>query len=55
MRVFLLLLAAALVLAVVGAIGKGLFFLLLVGAGVLVVDLLWGGLLNRRESRRAGR
>jgi hypothetical protein len=56
MRLFLLLLVASLVLAVIGSGAPGLFFLLL-ALGVLAADLFVGAMLKRQggKGHRAGR
>lgn len=53
MKLFLLLLVASLVLAVVGSAVPGLFLLLL-GLGVLAVDLFVGAMLKRQDGRGHG-
>jgi hypothetical protein len=48
---FLLLVVAALVLGIIGLLAEGLMYLLLIGAGVLLVALVVGGLrLSRRSA-----
>ncbi|MCM2416170.1 hypothetical protein [Streptomyces sp. RKAG290] len=50
MVLFLLLLVVALVLGIIGAVAKGLFYLLVIGVVVLVADLILLGLrLGRRR------
>jgi len=53
MRIFVLLLVASAVLAVIGSATPGLFFLLL-GLGVLAVDLFVGAMLRRQGGRGHG-
>lgn len=56
MIVFLLLVIAAIVLGIVGAVAKGLLYLLVIGAVLLVADLVYGGLRwSRRTARRPHR
>jgi hypothetical protein len=49
---FLLLILAAIVLGIVGAVAKGLFYLLIIGVVVFVADLI---LFGARWSRRSHR
>jgi hypothetical protein len=49
---FLLLILAAIVLGIVGAVAKGLFYLLIIGVIVFVVDLVLFGARWSRHSRR---
>ncbi|MFF8095128.1 hypothetical protein [Streptomyces sp. NPDC016675] len=52
MSLFLLLLLVALVLCVIGVAAEGLFYLFVVGAVLLVLDLiLVGVLIGRRRGR----
>lgn len=55
MTFLLLLLVVALVLVLVGVVIKGLFWLLVLGAIVFVVDLLLGAVRFRRGGRRPTR
>lgn len=52
MSLFLLLILAAVVLGIIGVAVEGLFYLLIIGAGVLLVAVL---LLGLRMGRRTGR
>ena len=49
---FLLLIIAAIVLGLIGAVAKGLFYLLIIGVVVLVADLVFFGARWSRRSRR---
>jgi hypothetical protein len=49
---FLLLILAAIVLGLVGAVAKGLFYLLIIGVVVFVIDLAFFGARWSRRSRR---
>ena len=50
MALFLLLIIAAIALGIVGAVIKGLFYLLLIGVAVVIIDLvLLGVRLGRRR------
>lgn len=52
MILFLLLLMAAVALGIVGILVHGIFYLLIIGAVLLVLDLLYlGGWLSRRRRR----
>jgi hypothetical protein len=52
MALFLLLVIVAIVLGIVGVVAKGLFYLLVIGVVVLVVDfVLLGAILGRRRRR----
>ncbi|MFE9686890.1 hypothetical protein [Streptomyces sp. NPDC006285] len=52
MALFLLLVIVAIVLGIVGVVAKGLFYLLVIGVVVLVVDfVLLGVILGRRRRR----
>jgi hypothetical protein len=51
----LLLVIAAIVLGIIGAVAKGLLYLLAIGVAVFVIALLVGGLLFRRGGRRVTR
>jgi membrane protein implicated in regulation of membrane protease activity len=52
MALFLLFIIVAIALGIVGAVVKGLFWLLIIGVVVVIVDLV---LLGARLSRRSGR
>ncbi|MET8805230.1 hypothetical protein [Streptomyces sp. NPDC004546] len=52
MIVFLLLILAALILGIIGFAVHGLFFLLVIGAVVLVVDLVYAAMRFRRGGRK---
>ena len=52
---FLLLLIVAIVLGFLGAILKGLLYLLIIGIGVFVIDLVYLGWRLRRRGMPAGR
>jgi hypothetical protein len=54
MVLFLLLVIAAIALGIVGVVVKGLFYLLIIGIVVILVDLVVAGFrLRRRRSRPA--
>lgn len=53
MSLFLLLLLVAFVLGVIGLATEGLFYLLVVGIVVLIVDLILAGVLIGRRGRPA--
>jgi hypothetical protein len=56
MVVFLLLVIAAIALGIVGAVVKGLFYLLLIGIAVFLLGLLLLGVrLGRRRGQRPAR
>lgn len=56
MILFLLLVIVALVLALLGVLVKGLFYLLIIGLVIFVLDLLAVGLrLRRRPPKRSPR
>jgi hypothetical protein len=56
MGVFWFLLVVALVLGIVGFTVKGLFYLLIIGALILLIDFLLGGIrLGRRRGPRSVR
>jgi hypothetical protein len=55
MVLFLLLVIAAIALGIVGVVVKGLFYLLLIGAVVLIADLVFLGVRIRRSGRHPGR
>jgi hypothetical protein len=53
MALFLLVIIIAIVLGIIGAVAKGLLYLLIIGIVVFVLDLLiFGGLLRRGRTRR---
>ncbi|MEV6806666.1 hypothetical protein ACH4NF_01560 [Streptomyces sp. NPDC017248] len=52
MIVFLLLILAAVVLGIIGFAVHGLFYLLVIGAVVLVLDLVYAAMRFRRGGRR---
>jgi hypothetical protein len=52
MVLFLLVVIVAIVLGIIGAVAKGLLYLLVIGAVLLVADLVLAGV---RWSRRTGR
>ncbi|MEU1466004.1 hypothetical protein ABZ478_17335 [Streptomyces sp. NPDC005706] len=52
MSLFLLLILVALVLGIIGFAAHGLFYLLIIGAAVLLVDLVYGAVRLRRGGRR---
>jgi hypothetical protein len=49
---FLLLLLVAVALGIIGAVAKGLFFLLLIGIALFLVDLVGLGFRGGRRRRR---
>jgi hypothetical protein len=51
MVLFLLLLLAAVALGIIGAVGKGLLYLLIIGAVVLLADLLLAGVRLGRKHK----
>jgi hypothetical protein len=55
MALFLLLIIVAVALGIVGAVAKGLFYLLIIGVLVLIADLILLGVRLSRRSRRPGR
>lgn len=55
MVLFLVVVIAAVVLGIVGAVAKGLLYLLVIGAVLLVADLVFIGLRIRRSGRRPQR
>ena len=55
MVLFLLLVIAAIALGIVGAVVKGLFYLLIIGIIVILVDLVVVGLRMSRRRRRPAR
>ncbi|MCQ9136110.1 MULTISPECIES: hypothetical protein [Streptomyces] len=52
MSLFLFLILAALVLGIIGFAAHGLFYLLIIGAVVLVADLAYAAVRFRRGGRR---
>lgn len=52
MGLFLLLLLVAVALGIIGAVAKGLFFLLLIGIALFLVDLVGLGFRGGRRRRR---
>jgi hypothetical protein len=55
MALFLLLLLVAVALGIVGAVAKGLVYLLVIGVVVFAVALVLGGVRFRRSGRSPGR
>lgn len=56
MILFLLLVIVAIVLGIIGVVAKGLLYLLVIGAVLLVADLIYGGMRwSRRTARRPQR
>ncbi|MGD0377158.1 MAG: hypothetical protein ABSB01_21555 [Streptosporangiaceae bacterium] len=55
MALFLLLIIVAIALGIVGAVAKGLFYLLIIGVVVLLADLVLLGVRLSRRGRRPGR
>lgn len=55
MALFLLFIIVAIALGIVGAVVKGLFYLLIIGAVVVIVDLVVLGARFSRRGRRPGR
>jgi membrane protein implicated in regulation of membrane protease activity len=56
MILFLLLIIVALVLAILGVVLKGLFYLLIIGVVIFVADLVLSGRrLRRRPTKRSPR
>ncbi|MFI0805729.1 hypothetical protein [Streptomyces echinatus] len=52
MSLFLLLILVALALGIIGFAVHGLFYLLVIGAVVLVVDLVYGAMRFRRGGKK---
>ncbi|MEU0053447.1 hypothetical protein ABZ299_19350 [Streptomyces sp. NPDC006184] len=52
MTVFLFLILVAVVLGIIGVAAHGLFYLLIIGAVVLVVDLVYAAIRFRRGGRK---
>lgn len=55
MALFLLLVIVAIALGIIGAVVKGLLYLLIIGVVVLIADLIVAGVRFRRSGRRPGR
>jgi hypothetical protein len=55
MALFLLLIIVAIALGIVGAVVKGLLYVLIIGVVVLLADLFLVGMRLRRSGRRPGR
>jgi hypothetical protein len=56
MVLFLLVVIVAVVLGIIGAVATGLLYLLVIGAVLLVADLVYGGMRwSRRTARRPNR
>lgn len=55
MAFFLLLIIAAIVLGIVGVVAHGLFYLLIIGIVVLIIDLVYAAVRFRRAGRRPNR
>jgi hypothetical protein len=55
MALFLLLIIVAIALGIVGAVAKGLFYLLIIGVVVVLADLVLLGVRLSRRGRRPGR
>ena len=55
MALFLLLIIVAIALGIVGAVVKGLFYILIIGVVILLVDFFLVGVRLRRSGRRPGR
>jgi hypothetical protein len=55
MAFFLLLIIAAIVLGIVGVVVHGLFYLLIIGIVVLIIDLVYAAVRFRRAGRRPTR
>jgi hypothetical protein len=52
---FLLLIIVAIVLGIVGVVAHGLFYLLIIGIVVLIIDLIYAAVRFRRAGRRPTR
>ncbi|WP_194910057.1 hypothetical protein [Catenulispora rubra] len=52
MVLFLLVILAAVVLGIVGAVAKGLFYLLLIGCVLVAADIVYGVVRLRRPRQR---
>jgi hypothetical protein len=52
---FLLLIIVAIVLGLVGVVAHGLFYLLIIGIVVLIIDLVYAAVRFRRTGRRPTR
>ena len=55
MVLFLLLIIVAVALGIVGAVAKGLLYLLIIGIVLLIADLVYLGWRTRRSGRRPQR
>ena len=55
MTFFLLLIIVAIALGIVGVVAHGLFYLLIIGIVVLIIDLVYAGVRFRRAGRRPTR
>ncbi|HEY9484545.1 MAG TPA: hypothetical protein VIR00_16445 [Micromonosporaceae bacterium] len=55
MAFFLLLIIVAIVLGIVGVVAHGLFYLLIIGIVVLIIDLVYAAVRFRRGGRRPTR
>ncbi|MET7520271.1 MULTISPECIES: hypothetical protein [unclassified Streptomyces] len=53
MRLFLILVIAAIVLGIIGAVAKGLLYLLIIGIVVFIAALVYLGVHLRRSGRRS--
>jgi len=52
---FLLLIIVAIALGIIGVVADGLFYLLIIGIVVLIIDLAYGALRFRQAGRRPTR
>ncbi|MFR0355023.1 hypothetical protein [Streptomyces sediminimaris] len=52
MSLFLFLVLVAVVLGIIGVAAHGLFYLLIIGAAVLLIDLVYAAVRFRRGGRR---
>lgn len=55
MALFLLVVIVAIALGIVGVVVKGLIYLLIIGAVILVADLIFAAVRFRRSGRSPGR
>lgn len=55
MGLFLLLIIVAIALGIVGAVVKGLLYVLIIGVVVLIADVVLAGVRLRRSGRHPGR
>ena len=55
MAFFLLLIIVAIALGIVGVVAHGLFYLLIIGIVVLIIDLVYAAFRFRRAGRRPTR